>query len=89
MALFLRTMVLSLAALSVVYFCLLFFLQARKREALEEAYLAAGQPGDRATRVDEPLEQYMATLRRKLVWGVYVAPLCVMAAIVVVTTNSG
>jgi hypothetical protein len=76
MALFVRVLLVSLVALTIVYACLLFYGRARQTEKLEEAWLAAGQPHPRAEHVDEKLETYTTGLRRKLIWGVYVVPLC-------------
>jgi len=85
MVLFLRLMFMSLVVLSIVYVCLLFYARTRKREQLEEQWLAAGQPGERQSYIDERLETFTAPLRRKLFWGVYVLPLCGIAVLIYVT----
>lgn len=85
MALFLRLLLMSFVVLSVVYVCLLFYARARKHSELEEAWLVAGQPGERSHHIDEKLEEYTVPLRRKLFWGVYVIPLCAIAVLIYVT----
>lgn len=86
MALFFRVILMSVVALTIVYVCLLLFLRARKREQLEEAWFAAGQPGERATEIEAALEEYIGPVRRKLIWGVYIIPLCAIAVVVYVTS---
>lgn len=85
MAMFLRLMLMSIVVLTIVYLCLLFYARARKREKLEEEWLASGRPGTRESFIDEAVERYSTLLRRRLIWGVYVVPLCAIAVLIYVT----
>ena len=53
-----------------------------RRRKLEEQWAEEGRVGDRDAFVREGLEEYDGSLRRKLIVGVYVVPLALIAVII-------
>ncbi|WP_300033437.1 hypothetical protein [uncultured Roseobacter sp.] len=80
-----RLVIIGFVVLSVVYVCLSLYSRARRREKLEQAWDAAKGPGARAQYIREGLEAYDGSLRRKLIWGVYVVPSLTVALIIYLT----
>ncbi|AHM04073.1 hypothetical protein roselon_01701 [Roseibacterium elongatum DSM 19469] len=70
-----RLSIFLLVGLTVVYISLYFYFRAGAKMQLEEDWVMEGRPGDRAEWVAERLEPRAASLRKWLVFLVYVLPL--------------
>lgn len=83
-----RLMGLFLIVLSVIFVCLWFYARAAKREKLEAEWEENQGPGRRESFVKAELMTYESSLKRKLIWGVYVIPSLLFGALIYVT-NTG
>jgi hypothetical protein len=77
---FLRLFVVGFVLLTILYVVIALYARSVRREALEEEWERAGRTGDRDAFVAEGMARYAVSLRRKLIWLVYVVP--VVAALV-------
>ena len=80
----LRLALIAFVLMSVVYVCLSWYSRSVCREKLEKEYDAGGIDGDRQAFIEAGLEEYNKSLRAKLIWGVYIIPLVVVAAMLYV-----
>lgn len=56
-----------------------------RRDKLEKEWDEEIQQGDRETFVEAGLRDYDGSLRRKLIWGVYIVPLTIISVIIYLT----
>lgn len=77
-----RLVIILLVALTIVYVSLSLYSRSVRRRKLEAEWAEKGLQGDRDAFVREGLEDYDGSLRRKLIWGVYVVPLALIALII-------
>ncbi len=80
-----RLMFIGFLVLSVVYLALSFYARTGKRQALYREFAEDGGQGDAETFVQKGLQDYEKRLRRKLILGVYVVPLGVVALMIYLT----
>lgn len=80
-----RLVVIGFVVLTVIYICLSLYSRAVRRGKLIQAWEDAGEPGERDDYVRQGLEEYSGSLRRKLLLGVYVVPVVVVATIIYLT----
>ena len=80
-----RLLFIILVVLTIVYVCLSLYSRSVRRGKLEERWAQEGMPGDRETFVREGLEEYDGSIRRKLILGVYIVPLTLIAVLIYVT----
>lgn len=85
---FARSMGLILIGLSIVFVSLWFYARAAKQEKLEAEWDQNQGPGRRESFVKAELIAYESSLKRKLIWGVYVIP-SVVLGIFIYVTNTG
>ncbi|MEM7597332.1 MAG: hypothetical protein AAF382_06500 [Pseudomonadota bacterium] len=85
MAALARLVVIGFVVLTIIYFCLSLYSRSVRKGKLEEWYEEAGRPGDRDAYIDAGLKEYEGSLRRKLIWGVYVVPVVIIAVIIYFT----
>lgn len=85
---FARLMGMVLIAMTVVFISLWFYARAARREKLELEWDKNQGPGRRESYVQAELSAYERPLRRRLIWGVYVIPGCLLALLIYVT-NTG
>ncbi|MGC9418617.1 MAG: hypothetical protein ACP5EN_06535 [Rhodovulum sp.] len=78
----LRFLLLGIVVLTVVYVCVSLYSRAVRRERLEREWDEEIREGDREAFIRDGLEEYDGSLRRKLILGVYVIPMIVVATIV-------
>lgn len=83
---FIRLVVMGFVALTVIYVCLSFYSRAVRKSKLRKKWYAGKQLVDRDTFVQRGLERYDGSIRRKLILGVYVVPM-VMVAVTIYLTN--
>ena len=83
-----RLVVVGLVVLTVVYFCLALYSRSVRRGKLEKEWDEEGMTGDRDAFIAQGLEDYEGSLRRKLLWGVYIVPIT-LVVVTVYLTNFG
>lgn len=77
-----RLLLVAAVALSVVFVCLWAYFRASTREHLEKEWEAADRPGTQEDFIQAALPDRMAALRTRLILGVYVVPLSLIALVV-------
>ena len=70
-----RLAVVGLIVLTVVYVCLSWYSKSVRREKLEIEFDEGGMEGDRDEFIAKGLKEYDRSLRKKLIWGVYIIPI--------------
>lgn len=80
-----RLVVIGFVVLSVLYVVLSLWSRSVRRRKLLRQWEKAGRPGDRERFVEEGLAEYDDSIRRKLILGVYVVPVCIVVAIIYFT----
>ncbi len=78
----LRLMVIAFAIMLVVYFVLSAWSRSVRRGKLAEEWDEDIATGDRDAFIEEGLEEYDTSLRRKLILGVFVVPYLVIGLLV-------
>ena len=77
-----RLLIISFLILSVVFVCLQFYALSVRKAKLRDWY----KTGDRSIPIElyiqNGLRNYDRSLRRKLIWGVYIVPLAVMITVI-------
>lgn len=81
---FLRLGIVLLVGLTLLYLLISVYARSLERERLEKAWDAAQGPGDRAAFIAEGMARYAGSLRRRLLWGVYIVPVVVISVLVYV-----
>lgn len=81
---FLRLGIFLLIGLSVLYLLISVYARSLERERLEKRWDAGHGEGDRQTYIQLGLERYRKSLRRRLLWGVYIVPLVVIGVLIYV-----
>ena len=71
--------------LTVVYVWLSLRQRWRHRRALEEEFDAGGGDLPREEFIEEGMREYETSLKRRLILGVYIVPLAVVATLIYVT----
>lgn len=85
MAALARLLVVGFVVLTVIYVSLSIYSRSVRRRKLQQWWEEEGFPGDLDTYVEEGLRDYERSLRRKLIWAVYIVPVAVVALIVYLT----
>jgi hypothetical protein len=85
MAALARLLVIGFVVLTVIYISLSLYSRSVRRGKLEQWWEEEGRPGDRDAYIEEGMRQYDRSLRRKLILGVYVVPVTVVAIVIYVT----
>ena len=78
----LRAAVLGFVLLSVVYLLVSIYSRSVRREKLEKKFDAGGIEGDRQTYIETGMQAYNKSLRRRLIWLVYIIPAVAISATV-------
>lgn len=73
-----RLFVVAMVVLTVVRLVVAVYARSVERERLEKAWDAGGIPGTREAFVRAGMEAYRKSLRRKLLWLVYILPMAVV-----------
>lgn len=81
----LRFLLPLLAVLTVIYVAVSIYSRLRRRAKLAAHWDRKGLKGDRDAFIRRGMERYDRSVRRKLILGVYIVPLTVIAIIVYVT----
>lgn len=77
-----RLAVFGFVALSVIYVLVSIYSRSVRRERLEKQWDARQGPGDRAAFIAQGMADYQKSLRRRLLWLVYIVPTVVISALV-------
>lgn len=77
-----RLLIIGFVLCTILYFALSYYGRSQQRAKLRDSWENAGRPGDRETYVNDGLAEYEGSLRRKLIWGVYVVPFSLIALII-------
>ncbi|WP_111734634.1 hypothetical protein [Roseovarius amoyensis] len=85
MAALARLLVIGFVVLTVIYVSLSIYSRSVRRRKLQEWWEEEGRPGELDTYTEEGLRDYEGSLRRKLIWGVYIVPVAVVALIIYLT----
>lgn len=80
-----RLMFFGFIALTVIYVCLSYYSRSVRRGKLKAWWEEEGRPGDLDDYIEKGLAEYDGSLRRKLILGVYVVPICLVALIIYLT----
>ena len=83
-----RLLFMGFIVLTVIYVCLSLYSRAVRRGKQRAEWHEGPQDVDKETFVDQGLEEYDHSLRRKLILGVYVVPLVTMGVIIYLTNHS-
>ncbi|MDZ4311737.1 MAG: hypothetical protein U1A24_14425 [Cypionkella sp.] len=70
----LRAAVLGFVLLSVVYVIVSIYSRSVRREKLEKKFDAGGIEGTRDAYIESGMQAYNKSLRRRLIWLVYIIP---------------
>ena len=82
MAALAKLVVIGFIVLTVIYLCLSLYSRSVRKGKLAEWWEEEGRPGDREAYIDAGLKEYEGSLRRKLIWGVYIVPVVVVSAVI-------
>ena len=85
---FLRLGIILLIGLSVLYVLISVFARSLERERLEKRWDAGQGEGERTAYVEAGMARYQKSLRRRLLWGVYIVPLVVIGVLIYVLNFS-
>lgn len=80
-----RLVVMGFVFLTVIYVCLSLYSRAVRKSKLRKKWHDGKQLVDRDTFVQRGLERYDGSIRRKLILGVYVVPMVLVAVIIYLT----
>lgn len=78
----LQLVVVGFVVLSVLYVGVSLYSRAVRRDKLEREWDEEIRTGDRGAFVEEGLRRYDSSLRRKLILGIYVVPVCLVVLII-------
>ncbi len=85
MAALAKLVVIGFIVLTIIYVCLSLYSRSVRKGKLEEWWEEEGRPGDREAYIEAGLKDYEGSLRRKLIWGVYIVPFAVIGAVIYFT----
>lgn len=85
MAALAKLVVIGFIVLTVIYVSLSLYSRSVRKSKLAEWWEEEGRPGDREAYIEAGLKEYEGSLRRKLIWGVYIVPVTVVALIIYFT----
>ncbi|WP_294614331.1 hypothetical protein [uncultured Roseovarius sp.] len=78
----LRLVVFGFIVLTVIYVGISLYSRSVRRRKLLEDWRDTGRPGDKDTYIETGMAQYEHSLRRRLIWLVYIVPITVIALII-------
>lgn len=80
----LRLMVMGFVVLTVIYVSLSLYSRALRRAKLEAEWADEGMTGDKDAFIEQGMQRYDGSLRRKLILGVYIVPVISVAVLIYV-----
>ena len=79
-----RLVIVGFVVMTIFYWLIRIYARSLRRERLEKRWEREGAEGDRNAYVEAGMREYDASLRPKLIWGVYIIPTAVIAVILYV-----
>lgn len=83
-----RLVVIGFVVLTIIYVALSFYSRAVRKSKLVAEWDEEGMEGDKDAFVQQGLDDYDSSLRRKLILGVYVVPVIIVSVIIYLTNFS-
>lgn len=80
-----RLAVFGFLALAVLFILVSIYSRSVRREKLEKEWDAEVKTGDRAAYIKEGMQDYDSSLRKRLLWLVFVIPVLVVGGMLYVT----
>jgi len=80
-----RLLIFGVVVLTLIYLSIAWYSRSVRRQKMERDWEEAGRPGDRMTYITTGMEQYERSLRRRLIWLVYIVPVTAVAVIIYLT----
>lgn len=77
-----RLIVVGFVVLTVIYICLSYYSRAVRKDKLRRKWDEDIRQGNREAYIARGLKLYQQSLRRKLLWGVYVVPIVTIAIVI-------
>ncbi len=77
-----RLLVVAFVVLTIVYICVSLYSRSVRRGKLAAEWDEEGMTGDREAFIRQGLKEYDNSLRRKLILGVYIVPMCLVGLII-------
>jgi hypothetical protein len=77
-------MVMGFVVLTVIYVSLSLYSRAVRRAKLEAEWADEGMTGDKDAFIEQGMQRYDGSLRRKLILGVYIVPVISVAVLIYV-----
>jgi len=78
----------GLIGLTVLYMLISVYSRSVRREKLEKQWDEGEGTGEREAFIEEGMAAYRHSLRRKLIWGVYVVPIIAVSILIYVLNFS-
>lgn len=89
MAGFVRLVIVGFVVMTIVYIVLSIYSRGQRRQKLRDEWnqgsLAGKPPGDYDAFMEKGMADYDGSLRKKLIWGVYVIPTAIVLLIIYLT----
>ncbi len=80
-----RLLIFGLIALTVLYLAISWYSRSVRRQKMERDWEEAGRPGDRNAYIEAGMKQYEHSLRKRLIWLVYIVPVVTVVVIIYLT----
>ncbi|MDA3859330.1 MAG: hypothetical protein PF480_14130 [Roseovarius sp.] len=80
-----RLTVIGFVVLTLVYISVSLYSRSVRRRKLLKDWQDTGRPGDKDAYIEAGMAQYQHSLRRRLIWLVYIVPITMIAAIIYFT----
>ncbi|MEP2532298.1 hypothetical protein [Shimia sp.] len=77
-----RLSAIGFVVLTVIYICLSLYSRSVRRGKLEAEWEEENMTGDRDLWIDQGLQDYDGSLRRKLILGVYIVPVTLVITLI-------
>lgn len=81
----LRLVIFGFIILTVIYVSISLYSRSVRRRKLLKDWQDTGRPGDKDAYIEAGMAQYQHSLRRRLIWLVYIVPITMIAAIIYFT----
>ncbi|MGR3520473.1 MAG: hypothetical protein ACU0EF_10350, partial [Roseovarius sp.] len=69
-----RLLIFGLIALTALYLGISWYSRSARRRKMAQDWEDAGRPGDRDAYIETGMQQYEKSLRKRLIWLVYILP---------------
>jgi len=80
-----RLLIFGLIALTALYLGISWYSRSMRRRKMAQDWEEAGRPGDRDAYIEAGMVQYEQSLRKRLIWLVYIVPVTLICVIIYVT----